>query len=140
MKDITTIICFTLCCFTLCLGCVALAQVAWQPDGVPVCTAAGDQQNPVIVPDLKGGGIVVWQDGRRGNLDLYAQRVDSLGNRLWANDGVAIAASGDNENEPRAVSDMRGGAIVVYNRGTTTYGPSGWTVRGIPVGGQMGWM
>jgi beta propeller repeat protein len=94
------------------------AQAAWQTDGVPVCTAGGDQQNPVIVPDLKGGGIVIWQDNRGGNLDIYAQRVDSAGNRVWGTNGVAIAASGVTENGPRAVSDMRGGAIIVFNKGS----------------------
>lgn len=95
-----------------------IAQTAWQADGVPVCTAGGDQMNPVIVPDMKGGGIVIWQDDRSGNLDLYAQRIDSAGNRLWANNGVALASSAEMENEPKAISDMRGGAIMVFNKGS----------------------
>ena len=90
--------------------------VGWQTDGVPVCTAAGDQQYPVIVPDQKGGGIIIWQDYRAGNWDLYAQRVDSSGNRLWVSNGVAIATGTQDQRAPKAISDMRGGAIVVYNR------------------------
>ncbi|MEW6685102.1 MAG: hypothetical protein AB1393_02715 [Candidatus Edwardsbacteria bacterium] len=96
---------------------LCFAQVAWQTDGVPICTFGADQMNPVIVPDMKGGGIVIWQDWRSGNLDIYAQR-DSAGNRLWTNNGVPIAASATNENEPKAISDMRGGAIAVFNKGS----------------------
>lgn len=33
----------------------------------PVCTAPGDQKNPVIK-----GGMVVWQDNRDGDWDIYA--------------------------------------------------------------------
>ncbi|MEW6685892.1 MAG: hypothetical protein AB1393_06765 [Candidatus Edwardsbacteria bacterium] len=97
---------------------LCFAQVQWTADGVPICTAGGDQMNPVIVPDMKGGGIIIWQDWRSGNLDIYAQRVDSAGNRLWTNNGVPLAASATNENEPKAVSDMRGGAIAVFNKGS----------------------
>ncbi|MEW6686110.1 MAG: hypothetical protein AB1393_07895 [Candidatus Edwardsbacteria bacterium] len=89
--------------------CFAAGKVYWQTDGVPICTFGADQMNPVIVPDMKGGGIIIWQDWRSGNLDIYAQRVDSAGNRLWTNNGVPLAASATNENEPKAVSDMRGG-------------------------------
>ncbi|MEW6685889.1 MAG: hypothetical protein AB1393_06750 [Candidatus Edwardsbacteria bacterium] len=97
---------------------LSFAQTAWQTDGVPICTFGADQMYPVIVSDIKGGGIVIWQDWRSGNLDIYAQRVDSAGNRLWTNNGVPLAASATNENEPKAVSDMRGGAIAVFNKGS----------------------
>src|ERR1043166_7923279 len=40
------------------------AQAHWHPNGVPVCTAAHSQSNPVIVPDSSGGSIVAWQDLR----------------------------------------------------------------------------
>ena len=90
--------------------------VGWQADGVPVCTAVGDQQYPVIVPEQKGGGIIIWQDYRAGNWDLYAQRVDSAGNACWTINGIAIATGSQDQRAPKAISDMRGGAIVVYNR------------------------
>lgn len=97
------------------VGSLCLAQAAWQADGVPVCTATGDQQNPVIVPDMKGGGIAIWQDWRSGGRNLYAQRVNSAGNALWATNGVQIVTAPGDQLGPRAISDMRGGAIVAFN-------------------------
>jgi hypothetical protein len=109
---------FLLCSLGAMVCSSCLAQVAWQTDGVPVCTATGDQMNPVIVPDMKGGGIIIWQDYRVGNYDIYAQRVDSSGNCMWANNGVALAASALTESYPKAISDMRGGAIIAFNKGS----------------------
>ena len=106
-----------LLCSLLAIACgLSQAQVSWQTDGVPVCTATGDQMYPVIVPDQKGGGIIIWQDYRAGNWDLYAQRVDSAGNACWTSNGTAIATGSQDQRAPKAISDMRGGAIVVYNR------------------------
>ncbi len=47
---------------------------------VMVCGAPGYQQNPVIVQEPSSKGyLVVWEDGRNGNIDLYAQYIDSTG-------------------------------------------------------------
>jgi hypothetical protein len=51
----------------------------WDKDGVPICTAAGNQSNPCIICDGVGGAIIVWQDTRNGNSDIYAQRIDKDG-------------------------------------------------------------
>ncbi|HXV14381.1 MAG TPA: FlgD immunoglobulin-like domain containing protein, partial [Candidatus Krumholzibacteria bacterium] len=49
----------------------------WTPDGVAVCTAAGDQAWPVMFAN-DGGAVVVWDDRRSGR-DIYAQRIQSDG-------------------------------------------------------------
>ena len=48
----------------------------WPADGRPICTAADAQTNPVIVQSDRDAAIVVWQDHRCGNWDIYAQKVD----------------------------------------------------------------
>ena len=42
----------------------------WTADGVALCTASGDQANPVITRDGSGGAIVTWHDIRGGNYDI----------------------------------------------------------------------
>ena len=49
--------------------------VKWTPNGVAICTASDDQDNPTIVSDGSGGAIITWEDYRNGNSDIYAQRV-----------------------------------------------------------------
>lgn len=44
----------------------------WTVGGIPVATAIGLQDNPVLLSDGSGGAIVVWQDQRNGtaNTDI----------------------------------------------------------------------
>lgn len=44
-----------------------------------VSTASGEQLGPQIVADGYGGAIVVWQDARNGNQDIYAQNITANG-------------------------------------------------------------
>jgi hypothetical protein len=57
----------------------ALGAVQWAANGVPLCTAAGSQSSPTIVPDGAGGAIVTWEDSRSGDMDAYVQSVDAHG-------------------------------------------------------------
>ena len=86
----------------------------WVENGVPVCTAAGSQDTIGMVPDGAGGSIIVWQDFRAGNWDIYAQRIDAWGRALWAANGVSVCTSAGAQQYPQIVSDGQDGAIVLY--------------------------
>lgn len=91
--------------------------VLWQatnPVNVAVSAAAGDQDAPRIIADGAGGTIVVWQDQRNGNHDIYAQRLSSAGAPLWSADGVAVTAIAGAQFAPQLVSDGAGGAIIAW--------------------------
>ncbi|MCG3116242.1 MAG: IPT/TIG domain-containing protein [Candidatus Manganitrophus sp. SA1] len=88
--------------------------VQWTSDGVPLSIAAGSQQYPRIISDGAGGAIITWQDGRDGNLDIYAQRINRDGIVQWAVDGIAVAAGVHSEFSPQIVSDSAGGAIIAW--------------------------
>ena len=60
--------------------------LAWPVvNGVAICTALNDQDNPVIVSDGAGGAIITWDDYRSTTgdtslgSDIYAQWVNSSG-------------------------------------------------------------
>jgi len=88
--------------------------VRWQTNGVPVRVAPGDQANPKAVPDGAGGAIVVWEDRASGLRDIYAQRVDSTGTRLWDTLGVPVIRSTGDQTGIQVVSDDAGGVIVTW--------------------------
>jgi hypothetical protein len=92
----------------------ASAFATWLPDGTPVCTATQGQQLPQIAQDGAGGVIIVWQDWRDWNDDIYAQRVGAGGDPLWVNDGVTVCAAGGGHALPWTASDGAGGAIIVW--------------------------
>jgi hypothetical protein len=52
---------------------------AWPSDGRALCTAAGDDDSPVLASDDAGGAVVAWYDGRGESYDIYASRVVAAG-------------------------------------------------------------
>jgi hypothetical protein len=94
----------------------------WTPSGVAVCNATGQQYNPQLAPDGSGGVVVVWQDRRSGEFDIYAQRYSSLGTQLWTSNGVLMNSSAGDQVEPEITGDGTGGAFVAWTdyRNTST--------------------
>ncbi|MCG3153493.1 MAG: hypothetical protein DKINENOH_00081 [bacterium] len=71
----------------------------WGNNGVPVSPPGGLRTPTNIIPDGQGGGIVVWEDftksavageQRRLENEMYVQRLDRQGKRLWDSSGVVI--------------------------------------------------
>jgi hypothetical protein len=88
----------------------------WPADGVPVCTAAGDQitpRNHRLVLDGAGGVVVVWVDARRypPTEDIYAQRrlADGTIAPGWAVNGNPLALD---RTFARVLADGAGGFYV----------------------------
>lgn len=93
-------------------------SVMWIENGVPVCTAAGFNQLPVICSDGSGGAIIAWSDYRNGSsdADIYAQRIDAGGNVKWFADGIAVCTALDEIlDNPKIVAGDAGGAIIVWD-------------------------
>src|SRR5260221_6421186 len=56
------------------------AAAQWIPDGVPVCTAPGNQSEHVIASDGAGGAFIAWSDAPPApNSDVYLQHLTILG-------------------------------------------------------------
>jgi hypothetical protein len=89
-----------------------LAQ--WPDSGILVRPSVMNQTHQVLVSDGAGGCIVAWSDKGAGNYDIYAQRIDRNGNRLWTDNGVPICAASGTQMYPRIVSDGAGGAFLSW--------------------------
>ncbi|MDD5593689.1 MAG: hypothetical protein PHG97_02965 [Candidatus Margulisbacteria bacterium] len=85
----------------------------WDKDGVPVCSAAQNQEKPVILPTEKGA-IIAWQDSRLNNVDIFAQKIDLAGKPVWDKDGIAVVVAPYSQEEPQLATDNNGGAVVVW--------------------------
>jgi hypothetical protein len=92
----------------------AAGVTLWAPNGVPVCTAAGQQTNPWLTMDGTGGAIIAWQDRRSGESHIYAQRISGTGAAQWAAGGVPVCTVAGNEIFPEIVGDGVGGAIATW--------------------------
>ncbi len=89
-------------------------DIVWEENGIPICTHKASQSNPVIVSDLNGGAIIVWGDTRNGSQDSYAQRINTQGEKLWKQDGVSICIEPNLQDDFTAISDGKGGVIIVW--------------------------
>ncbi len=96
-------------------GVTADGSIRWYPQGMPVCTASNSQSAPMVIADGTGGTIVVWQDSRSGStLDIYAQKLSTIGYIQWGTDGVAICTGQTGLSLGDVVSDGAGGAIITW--------------------------
>ncbi len=102
----------------------SLGSVLWPSSGVAVCTVDGIQGPLRMVTDCSGGAIISWEDERDGDMHIYAQRIDTDGNALWAADGVRIDTGAGTVYAPDIDSDDCGGAYITWaiiDTATTEY-------------------
>jgi len=121
----------------------------WIANGVNVCTAAQDQNYPVIASDQTQGAIICWTDYRGVAPfppDLYAQRVLLNGSMAWTFNGVVVCNAANAQYGEQIISDGANGAIVAWtdNRSAPNYdiyaqrlgsaaGASLWAANGLAV-------
>jgi hypothetical protein len=108
----------------------------WAADGIRVTDLGPVDMNPALAPDGEGGVIVFWTEGGT-SWDIYAQRLDRDGNRLWGNNGVAVCNEPEGQAEPVACSDTRGGAIVAWS--DIRYGNNDIYVQRVDSDGALLW-
>ncbi|MBN2168441.1 MAG: IPT/TIG domain-containing protein, partial [Actinobacteria bacterium] len=93
----------------------------------------GNQMSPRIATDSMGGAYVVWEDYRNDsgstNIDIYGQRVESGGTRIWGTTGLAVCTATGNQQMPVIAENNAYGATTAWgdyrNSGTT-----GWDIYG----------
>ncbi len=114
----------------------------WNPGGNIVSTYSGNQYYPIIIRDIGGqdGVILVWQDKRGNDYDIYAQKFTSDGQSMWSSGGeVVIQMNGDQVN-PVVVSDGQGGAIVTWSDYRSESGTSDVFCQRILTDGRLAWV
>ena len=91
----------------------------WAADGVSInnelaghSTSWGGEM--AVVSDSSGGMIMVWEDYRNGNWDIYAQKVNSSGVVQWNENGVAVCTDTATQRNPMVCSDDDDGVIIVW--------------------------
>lgn len=99
----------------------------WTGNAAAVCTATGNQQINNItnaVSDSSGGAIVVYNDYRNDvpgtngiptNVDVYAQRLNNLGQSQWLANGVPVSDNNGNQFLQTLVADGQSGITACYN-------------------------
>ncbi|MFH1389153.1 MAG: hypothetical protein ABIH56_00285 [Candidatus Margulisiibacteriota bacterium] len=114
----------------------------WMKDGVPVCQLARSQQNPLLTR-MNDATMLVWQDYRFGNWDIFANTLSDNGELLWREEGMPIIDSPLTQFAPQAVTLANNTALVAWEdyRNGRSYeiymqkvGPDGrplWPINGL---------
>ena len=87
----------------------------WTPNGNLVCAETAQSLQPQIISDGASGAVIVWTDTRFMDYNLYAQRVNAAGTRLWASAGAILILAASGQTGPSPVTDGAGGVIAAWN-------------------------
>jgi len=124
----------------------AFAQWSTDPNvNLMICDVTGEQVLPKISLTSDGGCYIAWFDTRTGNYNVYLQRLDPAGNKMFANDGLLISDHTSNswivewdmmtdntDNAVIAFSDIRaGGDFKVYAYRISPTGDFLWGADGV---------
>lgn len=85
----------------------------WSPNGLALCNLPSHQSNPNI-NYRNGKVIVIWNDARNGNTDIYAQLLDTSGNMLWTANGVPVVTNSFAQNDGKVALTASGESFVVF--------------------------
>jgi hypothetical protein len=123
----------------------------WGPEGVALCTAAGETGACFVVSDGASGMIAAWEDFRGGFEDqnIYARRISGDGTSPpgWDSQGNPLSSAPFSQELKGLISDSQGGAIACWydhrDQKTTLgdvyaqrIGPGGTPPPGWPPDGQ----
>jgi hypothetical protein len=74
-----------------------------------------------MIPSGSGGEIIAWTDSRTDIADVYAQKLDVNGNRLWGVGGLPVCVAANRQIVTQLVPDGAGGAYLFwFDRRTVT--------------------
>ncbi|MAP62004.1 MAG: hypothetical protein CMF82_03535, partial [Candidatus Marinimicrobia bacterium] len=61
-----------------------------------------------------GEMIFAWSDTRSSDREVYAQKFDSAGNKLWGDEGIIVVEYEGRQEDPILINDGNGGAYVIW--------------------------
>jgi type II secretory pathway pseudopilin PulG len=101
--------------------------------------STGKQSQPMITSSPDAQPVIAWTDDRNGNLDIYAQKFNSSGNKIWTSDLLLNKESPlANQHSPAIVisqdnflftawTDDRNGNLDIYAQKFNSSGTPIWT-------------
>ncbi len=112
----------------------------WGQNGIPICNESGNQTNPKISPDGTGNFIITWLDKRitGNNGDIYAQRINLSGEKLWSND-LLVYGDSDYQENPRIRQANDNGVFITWQDSRNEENTEDIYVQKISPDGQLLW-
>jgi len=124
---------------------VAEEHFAWALNGIPIRQGVHIEWQRTADSGNEGELIFAWSDTRNGDRDVYMQKIDLAGNKLWGETGVQASVTWGRQEDPVIVSDGMGGAFLawidyradeygdVYGQYINSDGLLQWDPAGVPL-------
>ena len=125
-------------------------QQQWQDNGIPIRSGENIFWNQTTVILSDNSVIIFWSDTRNGFRNIYANKVDTSGNKLWGN-GIHITDDEFFQFEPNASICSNDDVIVtwidrryevegdIFAQKISDNGELLWDNSGVPVCTASGW-
>ncbi|NHI95065.1 MAG: hypothetical protein EAX96_21420 [Candidatus Lokiarchaeota archaeon] len=68
----------------------SIGQLLWGASGIKAAEVSSVKEDPQIVKTSDGNIFVVWDDTRNADKDVYTQKLDIEGNKLWGANGIGV--------------------------------------------------
>jgi hypothetical protein len=122
----------------------AEGNALWEGNGTIVSNADSTQNYINMVSDNHGGAIIVWEDDRGSDDDIYAQRINGNGISLWTANGTLISLEGDEDDNPNVYMNDADDVFIawvtynkdeehIFSQKLNLLGANQWAVGGVQV-------
>lgn len=88
-------------------------NLIYEQNGSKICDNSSSQIKPRVKASPQGA-VVVWEDDRNGQSDIYAQKLLEDGSIQWGTGGTEVSIYDGSQGQPRLTVDSSGGAYVVW--------------------------
>lgn len=82
----------------------SLGNNYWQPNGLPICVFSKRQDKPMLISLGNDHFLILWEDTRNGDTDIYGQHFDLNSNLYWESNGKKLISFPAFQSQPNAVA------------------------------------
>lgn len=119
----------------------------WNFNGKPIASGAGDQTYLYSHYKLEGfvlsapgnGAYIAYNNNADGDRDVYAQRIDGNGLKLWGPEGIKVTDLPNDDQAQRIEHDGSGGLLLVWENYNTGNGESQIYAQRLSASGARLW-
>ena len=90
------------------------SQFDWIDGGAPIRQGQHIEWQRTAGDGEPGEIIFAWSDTRDSMRDVYVQKIDAQGNKLWGDKGIAVTTAYGRQEDPLLVGDDNGGAFIIW--------------------------
>ena len=95
-------------------GILFSQQFIWEDNGVALRQGVHIEWQKTGDIGNVGEMIFAWSDTRTSDREIYAQKFDHLGQKLWGENGITVVSYEGRQEDPILIHDGNGGAYIIW--------------------------